>query len=112
MFNKLEKAKQRYEFLTEEIAKPEVIANNNEWKKLVKEHSGLSPVVEKYEEWRKNNEALTDSLALSDAETDEEMLGVFPGGEKWGGAAYDQLLFAIVAHGKEKEKRQKRVWDL
>ena len=73
MFNKLEKAKQRYEFLTEEIAKPEVIANNNEWKKLVKEHSGLSPVVEKYEEWRKNNEALTDSLALSDAETDEEM---------------------------------------
>jgi len=73
MFNKLEKAKQRYEFLTDEIAKPEVIANNNEWKKLVKEHNGLSPVVEKFDEWKKNNEALEDSLAMIDAETDEEM---------------------------------------
>ena len=73
MFNKLDKAKQRYEFLTEEIAKPEVIANNNEWKKLVKEHSGLTPIVEKYDEWRKNEEALKDSLELADAESDEEM---------------------------------------
>ena len=73
MFNKLEKAKQRYEYLTEEIAKPEVIANNQEWKKLVKEHSGLLPVVEKYDEWRKNNDALTESLKTVDSETDEEM---------------------------------------
>ena len=73
MFNKLEKAKQRYEYLTEEIAKPEVIANNQEWKKLVKEHSGLLPVVEKYDEWRKNNDALTESLKTIDSETDEEM---------------------------------------
>ncbi len=73
MFNKLEKAKQRYEYLTEEIAKPEVIANNQEWKKLVKEHSGLLPVVEKYDEWRKNNDALTESLKTIDFETDEEM---------------------------------------
>lgn len=73
MFEKLEKIEQRYEFLTNEISKPEVIADNASWKKLVKEHSGLEDVVETYREWRR----VSDSLALScnalEAESDKEM---------------------------------------
>ena len=45
MFTKLEAIKKRYEFLTEEISKAEVIAKQDEWKKLVKEHSGLTDIV-------------------------------------------------------------------
>ena len=52
MTEKLEKIVERYNFLTEEIVKPEVIANNNSWKKLVKEHSSLTPIVECYEQYR------------------------------------------------------------
>ena len=38
MTDKLDKIVARYDFLTDEISKPEVIADNNSWKKLVKEH--------------------------------------------------------------------------
>ena len=50
MFNKLEETKKRYEFLTDEIVKPEVIANQNEWKKLVKERADIEEIVNKYAE--------------------------------------------------------------
>ena len=50
MTDKLDKIVARYDFLTEEISKPEVIADNNSWKKLVKEHSSLTPIVDCYKE--------------------------------------------------------------
>ena len=74
MLEKLEKIVARYNFLTEEISKPEVIADNNSWKKLVKEHSGLTPIVECYEEYRRVDKAVSDALELVEMETDKEML--------------------------------------
>ena len=47
MFQKLEAVEKRYEELTKQISDPEVISNQNEWKKLMKEHSDLVEVVEK-----------------------------------------------------------------
>ncbi len=73
MFDKLVNIKTKYDHLTEEVSKPEVIANNNEWKKLVKEHSSLQPVVEKYEDWKKIDGQLKDSLEMVEKETDKEM---------------------------------------
>ncbi|MCI7583512.1 MAG: peptide chain release factor 1 [Christensenellaceae bacterium] len=52
MFEKLEETRKRYEFLTEEIIKPEVIANQNEWKKLVKERADIEEIVNKYAEYK------------------------------------------------------------
>ena len=51
MFDKLENVEKRYEELNTQIADPEVIANTNEWKKLMKEHSDITPIVEKYREY-------------------------------------------------------------
>ena len=51
MFDKLKKIEDRYEFLTAEISRPDIIADNSVWKKLVKEHSGLQDVVNVYREW-------------------------------------------------------------
>ncbi len=74
MTEKLEKIVERYNFLTEEIAKPEVIANNNSWKKLVKEHSSLTPIVECYEQYKKVESNLSEALQLAETENDKEML--------------------------------------
>ncbi len=74
MTEKLEKIVERYNFLTEEIVKPEVIANNNSWKKLVKEHSSLTPIVECYEQYRKVESNLSEALQLAETENDKEML--------------------------------------
>ena len=50
MFEKLNALKKRFEELTELIANPEIIAKQQEWKKLVKERAALEETVEKYEE--------------------------------------------------------------
>lgn len=76
MTEKLDKIVARYDFLTEEISKPEVIADNNSWKKLVKEHSTLTSIVECYGEYKKTKAQLEDSLAAVQAETDKEMLAL------------------------------------
>ena len=76
MTDKLDKLVDRYNFLTEEIAKPEVIADNNSWKKLVKEHSTLTPIVETYEEYQKAQSQLADNLEAVGVETDKDMLAM------------------------------------
>lgn len=52
MFEKLELVEKRYEELNSQISDPKVIANTNEWKKLVKEHSSMEDVVLKYREYK------------------------------------------------------------
>ena len=76
MLEKLEKIVARYEFLTTEISKPEVIADNNSWKKLVKEHSNLTPIVECYNNYKKAKGELDANLELLEIETDKEMLAL------------------------------------
>ena len=76
MLEKLEKIVARYDFLTEEISKPEVIADNNTWKKLVKEHSNLTPIVECYNNYKKAKGELDANLELLEIETDKEMLSL------------------------------------
>ena len=76
MTGKLDKLMLRYDFLTEEIAKPEVIADNNNWKKLVKEHSSLTPIVETYNSYKNAKKQLADNLEMVEIESDKEMLAL------------------------------------
>ena len=52
MFEKLELVEKRYDELNSQISDPKVIANTNEWRKLVKEHSSMEDVVQKYREYK------------------------------------------------------------
>jgi len=76
MTDKLDKIVTRYEHLTEEISKPEVIADNNVWKKLVKEHSSLTPIVECYTQYKKTQSELEANMELANVESDKEMLAL------------------------------------
>ncbi|MBE7074841.1 MAG: peptide chain release factor 1 [Clostridiales bacterium] len=77
MLQKSLKFKERFDELTELIVKPEIIADNKEWKKLVKERSGLEELVET----RNNLEKVINELALNEqsiqTETDHEMLALY-----------------------------------
>ena len=57
MFDKLEELLKKYDELTAEISKPEVISDQSLFKKLMKEQSNMRDVVEKYLEYKqvKNN---------------------------------------------------------
>ena len=72
MFQILEDVEKRYEDLTQKISDPEVIAQNKEWQKMMKEHSDLTPIVEKYREYKKLEQSIKDNEEmLSDPELKE-----------------------------------------
>lgn len=66
MFQKLEDVEKRYEELNIKISDPEVISNQNEWKKLMKEHAEITDIVEKYREYKKVKQSLEDAKAMLD----------------------------------------------
>ena len=79
MFQKLEGVEARYEELNKLISDPEVISNQNEWKKLMKEHSSIEDVVEKYREYKQTKKEFEDAKEMmNDPEmkdlAEEEML--------------------------------------
>jgi len=64
MFEKLEAVEKRYEELTKLIADPEVISNQSEWQKLMKEHASIEDVVLKYREYKKAKQAMNEAEEL------------------------------------------------
>lgn len=72
MFQKLDDVEKRYEELTEQISNPEVIARTNEWQKLMKEHSDMTPIVEKYREYKKVQKNYEEALQMM-KEDDKEI---------------------------------------
>ena len=64
MFQRLDDVEKRYEELNKLIADPDVISNQNEWKKLMKEHSDLEDVVMKYREYKKVKQDFEDAKEL------------------------------------------------
>ena len=72
MFKKLEAVEKRYEELNKIISDPEVISNQSEWKKYMKEHSDIEEVVLKYREYKKVEKNYNEAKEmLSDPEMKE-----------------------------------------
>ena len=72
MFQKLDEVEKRYEEVTKKISDPETISKQDEWKKLMKEHAEIEPVVLKYKEYKKANQAIEDAKEmLNDPEMKE-----------------------------------------
>ena len=64
MFEKLESVEKRYDELTTKVSDPAVIADNNEWRKLVKEHSSIEDVVLKYREYKATIKAMDEAKEM------------------------------------------------
>ena len=64
MFEKLEAVEKRYEELTKMIADPEVISNNSEWQKLMKEHASIEEIVQKFREYKKVKQSMEEAEEL------------------------------------------------
>ncbi len=65
MTGKLNEAEKRYEEISEKLSDPDIISDQEQYRKLMKEHKSLSPLVEKFREYKK---------AVSDLEEAKEML--------------------------------------
>ena len=73
MLKKLQDIKKRYEFLSEQLADSDVIADMGTWQKYSKEQADLTETVEKYEEYLSVEREMNDAFAVAEEETDAEM---------------------------------------
>lgn len=64
MFENLEAVVNRYEQIGVELTRPEIVNDNAQFRSLMKEHSELTPIVEKYRELRSAEAAAAEAKAL------------------------------------------------
>ncbi|MBQ3022375.1 MAG: peptide chain release factor 1 [Clostridia bacterium] len=87
MFNKLAFIEERYEELSQKISDPEIIADQNRWRKLCKENSDITPIVERYREYKAANTAISEAKEMLEEGADRE---------------FEEMLLSEIEENKEK----------
>lgn len=67
MFDKLSAVESRYEQIGVELTRPETVSDNELFRRLMKEHSELTPLVEKYREYKAAVDSEREAVELLDA---------------------------------------------
>ena len=73
MFEKLVTLEEKFEVLSTKISDPQIIADQETWRKLCKEHSDLSPIVDKYREYRRLTETIAEDKQLLHEGAEKEL---------------------------------------
>jgi peptide chain release factor 1 len=73
MFERLDQIESKYDELTRALATPEVISDSSRYQKTAKAHSELTPVVERYREYKDLKRGIAESKAVIAEESDAEM---------------------------------------
>jgi len=66
MFDKLENIEKRYEEISRQLSDPSVISNQDLYRDLMKEINELTPIVEKYREYRSTKGKIDEALEMLD----------------------------------------------
>ena len=73
MFDKLDEILIRYEELMQEINDPMLAGDPGRFRRLMKEQSDLTPIVEVYRSYKKEKQTVEDSLMMLEEENDPDM---------------------------------------
>ncbi|HHX62995.1 MAG TPA: peptide chain release factor 1 [Epulopiscium sp.] len=72
MFGQMGELVKKYEEIATQISDPAVISDQDVWRKLMKEHSDLTPIVEKYKEYKATLEEIEDALIMLEDHLEED----------------------------------------
>lgn len=73
MFDKLQSIKDKFQTIEQQLSDPEVVSDQNRFRKLNKEYSGLKEIVRAYDDWSRAKRQLNEALAMQKNEEDPEM---------------------------------------
>lgn len=73
MFDKLEELVGRLDEINIMLSEPDIIANQDKYRQLMKEQNELTPIVDKYKEYSDAKTGVEDSLSMLEEESDEEL---------------------------------------
>lgn len=72
MFDRLEAAGNRYDEINHKLSDPQVIANQDEYRRLMKEHSDLEEIVYKFREYKKVKNDIAEAWELLDGTLEKD----------------------------------------
>ena len=72
MFDRLKEIESKYEDLASKVNDPDIISNQSEWRRLMKEYSDMTPIVEKYREYLDTSDKIEEALTLLDDNLDDD----------------------------------------
>lgn len=67
MFEKLSETEKNYENIAAELSKPEVVSDQDKFTKLMREHKRLTPIIEKFREFKREKSKLEEAQELLDS---------------------------------------------
>ncbi|RXK88428.1 peptide chain release factor 1 [Chlorobaculum sp. 24CR] len=73
MFDKLQSIKDKFQTIEQQLSDPEVVSDQNRFRRLNKEYSGLKEIVRAYDDWSRAKRQLNEALAMQKNEEDAEM---------------------------------------
>jgi len=73
MFERLDQIEIRYEDLTQALLSPEITNDSAKYQKTARAHSEITPIIERYREYKDLKRGIADSRAMLADETDAEM---------------------------------------
>jgi len=73
MFERLDQIEARYEELTQALASPDIVSDSAKFQKTAKAHSEISPMVERYREYKDLKKGIAESRVMLAEEKDPEM---------------------------------------
>ncbi|WP_250229668.1 peptide chain release factor 1 [Anaeropeptidivorans aminofermentans] len=77
MFDRLEELEKKYGELSDKVNSPDIIADQNRWRELMKEHSAITPIIEKYKEYKKTMSDIKEAKEMLGESLDDEMKQMF-----------------------------------
>ena len=72
MFGQMDELVKKYDDIATQISDPEVISDQDVWRKLMKEHSDLTPIIDKYKEYKGTLEEIDDALTMLDDQLEDD----------------------------------------
>ena len=72
MFDKLQSAEARYEEISHKLGQPEIIENQEEYRNLMKEYSKMEELIQKYREYKKVSNDISEAKALLEDKLDSD----------------------------------------
>ena len=73
MLVKLKSAEEKYIEIENDLAKPDVFSNQEEYTRLMKEYKSLTPIIEKFREYQKVESDMNDARDLLNEQLDADM---------------------------------------
>ncbi|MDR1067373.1 MAG: peptide chain release factor 1 [Clostridiales bacterium] len=72
MFGRLEELENKFDELSRSISEPSVMSNMDGWRRMMKEHSDISPVVETFREYKKALAAVAEAKEMLGENMDDD----------------------------------------